>query len=244
MRLDGFFFACGDDSDMIERKWLTDISSRYADQTWLRLDATIDDINVASLVTEYYTNNLFGNGKVLFIRNADHKHAQVAGLIEQLLDKPLPDNALILIGNSWNKTTKFGKLIKKHFVVREFEKPEIKPFDLLDSLNTKNATKVLHCSNRLFEADYNPLAVFSLIFGHLLLLRQVKEREGQLPETIAREIKQHQFRVKKAMVANKFWTTQEINTALKTLSRLDKLLRTWQYDEKMLIQMTLIKLCV
>ena len=244
MPLKGFYFTHGDDSDMIEKKWLPEVSSRYTAQTWVRLDATIDDISVAALTTEYYTNNLFGEGKVLFIRNADHKHAQVADLIEQLVLKSLPDNALILVAGSWNKTTRLGKLVKKYFIAREFKKPEIKPFDLLDSLNVKNPTKVLQYSNRLFEAVYNPLAIFSLVFGHFMLLRQIKEREGQNPDSIAREIKQHHFRVRKAMVANKFWTTQDISEALKQLGHLDELLRTWRYDEKMLIQMTLIKLCI
>lgn len=244
MPLKGFYFAYGDDSDMIEKKWLPDISSRYTNQAWTRLDATIDDISVGKLTTEYYANSLFGEGKVLFIRNADYKHAQVAELIEQLVSKPLPDNALILVSKSWNKTTRFGKLVKKYFVAREFEKPEIKPFDLLDSLNVKSMAKVLYHSNRLFEADYNPLAIFSLVFGHFMLLRQVKEREASTPEVVARELKQHQFRVRKAMVANRFWTTAELTAALKQLGRLDSLLRTWQYDEKMLIQMSLIKLCI
>ncbi len=244
MPLKGFYFVYGDDSDMIERKWLPDVSSRYESQSWTRLDATIDDISVSTLTTEYYANNLFGNGKVLFIRNADHKHAQVAELIEELTANPLGENALILLSKSWNKTTRFGKLVKKHFVVRELAKPEIKPFDLLDSLNTKNLARILNCSNRLFEADYNPLAIFSLVFGHFVLLRKIKAHEGKTPEEIARELKQHQFRIKKAMVANREWTTQDITKALDSLGRLDSLLRTWQYDEKMLIQMTLIKLCI
>ena len=149
-----------------------------------------------------------------------------------------------MLSKSWNKTTRFGKLVKKHFVVRELAKPEIKPFDLLDSLNTKNLAKILNCSNRLFEADYNPLAIFSLVFGHFILLRHIKAHDGKTPDAIARELKQHQFRIKKAMVANKEWTTQDITNALQTLGRLDKLLRTWRYDEKMLIQMALIKLCI
>ena len=244
MPLKGFYFVYGDDSEMIERKWLPDVSSRYDRQIWTKLDATIDDISISTLTTEYYANNLFGNGKVLFIRNADHKHAQVAELIEELTSNPLAENALILLSKSWNKTTRFGKLVKKHFVVREFMKPEIKPFDLLDSLNTKNLARILHCSNRLFEADYNPLAIFSLVFGHFVLLRQIKAHEGKTPDAIARELKQHQFRIKKAMVANREWTTQDITKALHSLGRLDSLLRTWQYDEKMLIQMALIKLCI
>ena len=77
-----------------------------------------------------------------------------------------------------------------------------------------------------------------------MLLRQIKEREGQTAENVAREIKQHQFRVKKAMVANRYWDKSDIDNALQELGRLDKLLRTWQYDEKMLIQMSLIKLCL
>jgi len=242
--LKGFYFVYGDDSDMIEKRWLPDVSSRYKTQSWTRLDATVDDISVSTLTTEYYANNLFGNGKVLFIRNADHKHAQVAELIEELTAKPLGENALILLSKSWNKTTRFGKLVKKHFVVRELAKPEVKPFDLMDALNTKNLSRILHCSNRLFEADYNPLAIFSLVFGHFILLRQIKAHDGKTPDAIARELKQHQFRIKKAMVANREWTTQDITNALQTLGRLDKLLRTWRYDEKMLIQMSLIKLCI
>ena len=100
MPLNGFYFVHGDDSDMIEKKWLPDVSSRYTTQTWVRLDATIDDIDVGALTTEYYTNNLFGDGKVLFVRNADYKHAQVAELIKQLVEKPVPGNALILVANS------------------------------------------------------------------------------------------------------------------------------------------------
>ena len=244
MPLKGFYFVYGDDSDMIERKWLPDVSSRYDAQTWTRLDATIDDISVPTLTTEYYADDLFGSGEGWFIRNADNKHAQVAELIEELTANPLGENALILLSKSWNKTTRFGKLVKKHFVVRELAKPEIKPFDLLDSLNTKNLAKILNCSNRLFEADYNPLAIFSLVFGHFILLRQIKAHDGKTPDAIARELKQHQFRIKKAMVANKEWTTQDITNALQTLGQLDKLLRTWRYDEKMLIQMSLIKLCI
>lgn len=244
MPLKGFYFVYGDDSEMIEKKWLPDVSSRYEDQIWTKLDTTIDDISVPTLTTEYYANNLFGSGKVLFIRNADHKHAQVAELIEELVSNPVSENALILISKSYNKTTRFGKLVKKYFVVRELVKPEIKPFDLLDSLNTKNLAKILNCSNRLFDADYNPLAIFSLVFGHFILLRQIKAHDGKTPDAIARELKQHQFRIKKAMSANREWTTQDITNALQSLGRLDSLLRTWRYDEKMLIQMTLIKLCI
>lgn len=244
MPVNGFYCAVGDDTDMIEKKWCPDLSKRYSDKSWVRLDATIDEIKTADLVTEYYSNSLFNSGSVIFIRNADHKHAQVFEFINEIIENPSPDSAVVLISKTWNKTTRFGKILKKHFIVREFNKPEIKPFDLLDSLNTKAAIKVLQHCNRLFEADYNPLAIFSLVFGHLMLLRQVKEREGQAPENIAREIKQHNFRVKKAMVANRYWAKSEIDDALQELGKLDKLLRTWQYDEKMLIQMSLIKLCL
>ncbi len=244
MPVAGFYFVYGDDTDLVAKKWLPDLASKYPTQTWLRLDATIDEIDVGKLTTEYYANDLFSEGKVLLIRNADKKHAQVAELIEELAQKPVSGNALVLISNSWNKTTRFGKLAKKYFIVREFQRPEIKPFDLLDSLTTKDATKALLYSNRLFEADYNPLAIFSLMFGHFMLLRQIKEKEGSTAEIVARELKQHQYRVKKAMVANRHWSKEGLAYALMQLDRLDSLLRTWQYDEKMLIQMTLIKLCL
>ena len=242
MPVAGFYFVVGDDTDMIERKWLADISKRYSTKAWVRLDATVDELVTSDLTTEYYSNPLFNTGTAIVIRNADHKHAQVFEFINSVVENPNPESVVILISKTWNKTTKFGKIVKKHFIAKEFFKPEIKPFDLLDSLNTKNTGKVLQQCNRLFEADYNPLAMFSLIFGHLLLLRQVKERERQSPENIARELKQHQYRVKKAMVANRFWEQEELDQGLLSLNKLGRLLRTWQYDEEMLLRMYLIKI--
>ena len=177
MPVAGFYYTYGDDSDMIERKWLPDLEKKYQKAAWLRYNATIDDINIAKLVTEYTINDLFSTGKVIVIRNADAKHAQVEELASELLLTPDKNNALILIAKSWNKTTRLGKLVKKSFMAREFSRPEVKPFDLLDSLNTKNITMVFKQSMRLFEADYNPLAMFSLLVGHFILLRQIKERE-------------------------------------------------------------------
>lgn len=244
MPVAGFYYTYGDDVDMIEKKWFPDLQKRYPEATWLRYDATIDELNIGRMVTEYNTNDLFSNGKVIVIRNADAKQAQAQELAEELLKNPITENALIFIAGGWNKTTRLGKLAKKSFIVREFTKPEIKPFDLLDALNSKNTAMVLKQSNRLFDADYNPLAIFSLVFGHFLLLRQIYERRQLSFDVIAREIKQHSFRVKKAMVATRYWDQSQLEGALKQLGELDRLLRTWQYDEQMLIQMTLIKLCL
>lgn len=244
MRVDGFYYTYGDDHDMIEKKWLPDMEKRYSKARWIRYDTAIDDLDIGSITTDYYSNNLFSEGTVLLIRNADVKHAVVEELAKLLLENPVPGNALVLLGSGWNKTTRFGKLIKQSFTPREFSKPELKPFDLLDSLNAKSASKVLHLSNRLFDTDMHPLQLFSLIFGHFLLLRKVKAREGYPADVVAREIKEHQFRVKKAQVANRFWSTEDINNALKELSRVDSLLRTWQYDERMLLQMFLIKVMI
>jgi len=244
MPVKGFYFAHGDDSDMIEKKWLPDLHKKYPEASWLRYDATVDDIRIGKLTTEYNANALFSDSTVILIRNADKKSAQVESLAEALLESPVPDNALVLISNSFNKTTKLGKLVKKSFIVREFAKPEIKPFDLLDYLNVKNTAKVIQQSNLLFDNGYNPLALFSLLFGQFLLLRRIKEHEGQTAEVIARETKQHVFRVKKTMVALNYWSKEDIARALYSLSQLDRYLRTWQYDEMMLIQMTLINLCL
>ncbi|GAH03232.1 unnamed protein product, partial [marine sediment metagenome] len=244
MPVAGFYYTYGDDSDVIEKKWLPDLRKKYSEALWLRYDASIDDLNIGKLATEYSANDLFSKGKVIVVRNADVKHAQVEALAQELLKVPNPDSALILTAKGWNKTTRLGKLVKKSFMAREFSRPEIKPFDLLDSLNTKNSTMVLKQSCRLFEADYHPLAVFSLVFGHFLLLRQVKEREKDSAEVVARALKQHVFRIKKALVANRYWSKEELGEALLQLGRLDSLIRTWRYDEQMLIQMTLIKLCL
>lgn len=244
MPVAGFYYTYGDDAEMIEKKWLPDIEKKYPNATWLRYDATIDDISIGGLVTEYVANDLFSQGKVIVIRHADKKQEQVQALAEELLNSPVADSALVLIADGWNKTTRLGKLAKKSFIVREFAQTEVKPFDLLDTLNTKNITMVMRHSERLFAADYNPLAMFSLIFGHFLLLRQIYERRQKSSEEIARELKQHSFRVKKAMVAFRYWNGEDLDRALNLLGKVDSLLRTWQYDERMLLQMALIKLCL
>jgi DNA polymerase III delta subunit len=244
MPVAGFYYTYGDDADMIEKKWLPDLEKKYPEASWLRYDASIDDIKVGKLVTEYSSNDLFSKGTVIVIRNADSKAAQVEALASALLENPIADNALVLIASGLNRTTRLGKLVKKNFIAREFSKPEIKPFDLLDCLNTKNATNVLKHSIRLFEHDFNIFALYSLLCGHFILLKQIKERERQAPEVIARELKQHQFRVKKASIANRYWTREEIDEALRGLSHLGSLIRTWQYDEQMLVQMFLLKICL
>lgn len=243
MPVKGFYFVYGDDHDMIEKKYLPDLEQKYEGATWLRYDATIDEIRIGHLTTEYNANDLFADSKVILIRNADAKPAQVEALAEAFLDNPIPANALVLVGSSWNKTTRLGKLIKKSFTVKELKKPELKPFDLLDSLNMKNTSRVIQQSNLLFANDYNPLALFSLLSGHILLLKKIKEHEGMPAESIAREIKQHAYRVKKTMPALRVWSQEDIANALQEMQRLDRLIRTWQYDEKMLIQMSLIKIC-
>ena len=240
----GFYYTYGNDADMIENRWFPDLKSKYPEARWLRLDATLDDLDIGKLSTEYYSNAIFSPSTVIVVRNADHKPAQVFELAQALVEAPVGDNALVLIGAGWNKTTKLGKLVKKSFVVKEFSKPEIKPFDLLDSLNTKSSNKVLQFSNLLFDAEYNPLAMFSLVFGHFLLLRKIKELELRPPHEVARRLGVHNFRVQKAMVACRHWSKEELARALQELGELDALLRTWQYDERMLIQMALIKLCL
>jgi DNA polymerase III delta subunit len=244
MPVKGFYYIHGNDTDMIEQRWLPDLDSKYPEARWLRLDATIDEIDLSKLTTEYYSNAIFSPSTVIVVRNADHKPAQVFELAEALVEAPVGDNALVLIGSSWNKTTKLGKLVKKSFIAKEFSKPELKPFDLLDSLNTKSSNKVLQFSNLLFAADYHPLAMFSLVFGHFLLLRKIKELDGRPAPEIARRLGVHNFRIQKAMVACRHWTKEGLAEALQDLGELDALLRTWQYDEKMLIQMALIKLCL
>ena len=244
MPVKGFYYTYGNDTDMVEQRWLPDLESRYPEARWLRFDATIDDLDIGKLTTEYYSNAIFSPSTVIVVRNADHKHAQVFELAQALVEAPVSDNALVLIGASWNKTTKLGKLVKKSFVSKEFSKPELKPFDLLDSLNTKSSNKVLQFSNLLFDADYHPLAMFSLVFGHFLLLRKIKELDGRPAPEIARTLGVHNFRIQKAMVACSHWTKEELSQALQDLGQLDALLRTWQYDERMLIQMALIKLCL
>lgn len=240
-----FYYVYGDDTDMIEKKWMPDLREKFPKAEFLRYDAAIDEIRAGRLVTEYNSNDIFSEGKVIVIRNADQKQSDsVLAIAEAVTAHPVAGNALVLIGSGWNKTTKLGRLVKKSFIPREFARPELKPFDLLDALNAKNSGKVILQSNKLFAEEFNPLALYSLLCGHFVLLRQVKERQGQDPNAIARELKQHQFRIKKATIANRYWELHELDRALLELKTLGELLRTWQYDEQMLIQMALIKLCL
>ncbi len=82
MPIAGFYYTYGDDSTMIEKKWLPDLQRKYLDAEWIRLDASIDDISVPSLVTEYNVNDLFSKGKVIVIRNADKKQEQADQMME------------------------------------------------------------------------------------------------------------------------------------------------------------------
>ncbi len=242
--VEGFHYIHGDDSDMIERKCLPDLEKKYKGATWIRYDAALDRFNVGDVISEYESNSLFTDKKVFLIRNADVRGDRVFELCTSLVASPIKDHAVVLIGASCNKTTKLGKLLNKNFSVRELSKPEVKPFDMLDCLNSKSLGKVLFQCERLFEAEYNHFAMFSLLFGHFLLLRQVMQRKGMPANTIAYEIKQHSFRVKKAMVANQFWTLEEIDSALKSLMRLDSFLRFSDYDRTLTIQKMLIQMCL
>ena len=234
---------------MIENKYLLNLENKCAGATWVRNDAALDKFRVGDLISEYQSNDLFADQKVFLIRHADIKGDRVFELCSTLVTNPIGDHTVVLIADGWNKTTKLGKLIKKHFVVKELNKPQIKPFDMLDFINERSTAKVLSQCNRLFDNDYNHLAIFSLLFGHFLLLRQVVARKGMGADVVAREIKQHPFRVKKAMVATRHWTLDEIDDALGELIRLDSFLRFSEYDrtmtiQKMLLSMALIKILI
>lgn len=239
-----FYYIHGDDTDMIEKKWLPDLQKKYPTAEFLRYDAMIDEIPVGRLVTEYFANGLFSSSKVIVIRNADSKQETCEALATALLENPIKENALVFLASGINGTTRLGKLAKKSFIVQEFAKPEIKPFDLLDALNSKSISKVLFQASRLFSAEYHALALYSLLCGHFTLLRQVKEQDGKPAALVARELKQHEFRIKKAQVANRYWSKEEIANALRELAKTGHLIRSWQYDERMLLEMLLIKICI
>lgn len=241
--MNNFYFVYGDDYDMISKKYLPDIEDQYPQATWLRYDLSIDEIKIPELLMEYNSNNLFCDTKIFLFRNVEIKPAQAEDLLSSFLERPSSDNLVIAVGRTWNKTTKLGKLLKNNFQIKELSLPEIKPFDLLDSLNSKNTTRVIQQSNLLFTNDYNSLSLFSLISKHLLLMKQIKELEGNTADFIAKSTGQHIYRIKKLMPALNKWSKKNIGDALVGLQRLYSLLRTWNYDEKMLLQMYLIKIC-
>lgn len=244
MPVKGFYCAVGDDAELIEKKWLAGLEKKYDSNLWLRYDLTIDYIEPSNLITEYYSARLFSPGVTIVLRNADKRREEVETFLNNVLSTPLIENSVILILGSCNGTTKLGKLIKSKFNVSEFTKEEIKPFELLDALNFKRTEKVLHFCRRLFEADYNPLALFSLLTNHFLLLKKLKKVQHLKLDEIASSLGQHRFRTQKALPACKYWSEQDIDRAISGLASLDRLIRTWRYDEKMLIEMYLIEACL
>ena len=156
MPLEGFHYAYGTDSQLIENKWLEDLEQKYSSSKWLRLNAAVDDIRISHISNEYYSNDIFSPQSVIFIRNVDAKLLQVFEALEDICEHPLEGNAVILIGDSWNKTTKLGKLIKKHFKVTHCEAPEVKPFDLLDAVGQKDSVRALQQTNLLQNNGFVP----------------------------------------------------------------------------------------
>jgi len=244
MPVKGFYAAIGNDSPIIENKWLLDLENKFPDHTWLRYNMAIDTVDFRAVAMEYFSENLFSSGTCIVIRHADKKQQEVETFLSELLENPIKENTVILIQDTCNKTTRLGKLLKDKFSCSEFEKQEIKPFDLLDALNTKRLNKVLQFSSLLFDADYNPLALFSLLLNHFLFLRKLREVEGLGIDGAAKKLGQHRFRIQKALPAFHYWAVSDIDRALLELSKLDKNIRTWQYDERTLIEMFLINICL
>lgn len=235
------YYIYGNDVDVIEKKWLPDLERSNPGASFIRYDASIDEISPSKIVLDLLANDLFSNGKVIVIRNADDKPDRIELVIQSIADQGGKfSNTLVLLASDLNKTTKLGRIVKEMCRVLEFQLPEVKPFDLLDALNCKNTSRALQQLNKLFSADYNPLLLYSLLCGHFLLMKKVKERQGQGEESIARDLKEHSFRIKKMLVANRYWSKEQIADALRKMSDLGNLLRTWQYDERMLLEMTLI----
>jgi len=240
----GFYCAVGNDSDLIEKKWIPDLEKRYPNHLWLRYDASIDNINFSGLAAEYSSETLFNAGVCIIIRNADKQQQEIAEFLVDISKNPIPGNAIILVQETCNRTTRLGKVVSELFRCEEFQKAELKPFDLLDALNFKKLNKILQFSNLLFSADYNALALFSLLVNYFIFLRQLKEVENFGPDAIAARLSQHRFRVQKTLPACRFWSKEDLDSALAKLADLDRDLRSWQYDERMLLEMFLISVCI
>ena len=85
-----FYYVYGNDSMLIEKKWLPDLERKFSNAQFLRYDTTIDLIDINRLTSVYYSNDLFNDGKVILIRNADTKQIDmVLSLAEALTSHPV-----------------------------------------------------------------------------------------------------------------------------------------------------------
>jgi DNA polymerase III delta subunit len=237
-----FYYVHGNDTDIIEKKWLPNLKAQNpkADFTWL--DTSLDDIDIPKLVSDFSSYNIFCDKRVLVVRNADSKQEDCFELAQALEAEYLGDNILVFLAGSLNQTTKLGKFVKRSFIIEEFNVPEVKPFALLDAVSMRNSKQILQQCRHLLDNDYNSLALYSMIYGHLILMKKVKELEGDSPDWVARKLGENPFRIKKVFVANRYWSRQEIDDAILTFTELGKRLRSWQHEEDVLLQMALIKI--
>ena len=235
-----FYYIHGNDTDMIEKKWLQNLKDKNpkADFTWLNTE--LDNINIEAVAAYFASYNIFCDRKIVVVRNADSKQELSLDLAKALEQDYLGDNILVLLAGGLNQTTKLGKYAKQHFIVQEFSVPEIKPFAMLDSLNARDSLQTLQQLRKLLENDYNAMALHTLVFNHLLLLRKVKEYEGDSFDWIARQLKENPYRIKKMVVGTRYWTKANIEYALTAFSKLGKDLRTWPAEPNVLLEMALI----
>lgn len=244
MSIKNIHCAFGDDVGIIENKWLVDLKNKYSDWEWLRLDASIDTIDSSSVVSELLSNNLFFKGRVVFIRNAELAEKEVNKVLESFSKVSTDDKVLILILKSLDKRTLLGKILNNQAMLREFKKPEIKPFEFIDSLSRKKVTVALNQSNLLFDNGSNIFIIYSLLCGHFSLLRRIKDLKISNFNQLAKSLGIHTFRAKKLLEVEGFWTKNDLNRTLEELSSLGKAIRSWQYDPIVLLHMFIISACL
>lgn len=244
MPVRNIYCAYGDDVALIENKWLPDLRNKYKEADWTRLDASIDFIDANFIISELMSESLFTPGKVVFIRNADEALDSTLKVVQELLKVASNENVLVLILSALDKRTTLGKILADQVITREFQKPEIKPFDFIENLSRKKTALSLHQSKLLFENGSNIFILYALMCGHFSLLRRIKDLRNNNFNTVAKDLGIHAFRAKKLMEVEGFWTKEDLNTVLRELDFLGRSIKTWQHDPIMLLHMFIVSICL
>jgi DNA polymerase-3 subunit delta len=109
---------------------------------------------------------------------------------------------------------------------------EANVFEMVDALGRRDGKTASHMYHQLLDAGEHPLALFGMITRQFRLMIQIKELAPQLltPETIARELRQNPYPIKKIFRQSDNYDMAQLQTIYHKLLETDVAIKTGQVD--------------
>jgi DNA polymerase-3 subunit delta len=128
------------------------------------------------------------------------------------------------------------------------EKEDDNIFNLVDGILAKNSQSVYGMIRQQYKIGEDAQFVFAMLLRQCRILFQIKdlfEREGTLPNNIlAEKLKLHPFVVKKSLVMVNRYSSQDLKNLYAELLDFDVKTKTGQFDQPLLLDVLVGKLCV